>query len=86
MAIWIDALPSGIGTFQLGLRFKDQKENILISAKIAGNTGALVRTGLPIGPFPIQIKEDGPIIFEWSFLDPEWVKVGDIVVRKGVIV
>ena len=79
-AFWVDTEPSGIGRFECEFRCRAEDEEILIAGKMGGENINDGRVGLPLGPFPLNIKSAGKITCEWKFGTDPWVTIGELIV------
>lgn len=77
-AVWISGKPTAIGTFNIEFRARNEDGLDLVMGKLGGETNGLGLLSIPIGPFPLSIEKQGDIIFEWSFDNVNWKKIGTL--------
>ena len=86
IAIWVALLPPEVGDYEAEFRARDSGKNELVKGQMKIGIQVAAHTALALGPVPLQIKEPGDFIFEWSVEGGRWDKIAVLRVNQvGVV-
>ena len=78
IALFITGVPSSIGKFVAELRVLDVDGNQIVGGKVNGDFSVISVTSLVLGTMPLPIVNSGEYVFEWTFDENSWDRIGTL--------